>query len=111
MRTFEQLTSMEAINNFIHNNQLALLFVSQPNCSVCHGLMPQVQILMENYPEINLGHINALDVAEFAGQFSIFTVPVILLFVEGREYIREARIVHMDLFANKINKLVRNFMN
>jgi len=109
MREFIKLHSMEGIQAFILENQLTFLYISRPNCSVCHGLKPQVLKLMEQYPNIKLGHINADEVKEVAGRFSIFTVPVLLLFVEGKEYIREACIVHMDLFNEKLNKIYKNF--
>ncbi|MGJ9459522.1 thioredoxin family protein [Oceanobacillus sp. CF4.6] len=88
--------------------KLSFLYISRPNCSVCHGLLPQVRALMGKYPEIKLGHINAEAVEEVAGRFSIFTVPVLLLFVDGKEYVREARIVHMDLFEEKLDKIYEN---
>jgi thiol-disulfide isomerase/thioredoxin len=108
MRDFQELTSLDMIDSFINDHRLAFLFISRPNCSVCHGLLPQVQALMEEYPKIHLGHINAEEVSEIASRFSIFTVPVLLLFVDGKEYLREARIVHMDLFNERINKLYEN---
>lgn len=108
MRIFEELQSISMVNQFIEDHKLSLLFVSRPNCSVCHGLFPQVKELMVKYPEIKLGHIDATEVEEVAGRFSIFTVPVILVLIKGKEYIREARIVHMDLFDQKINKLYKN---
>lgn len=99
------LSNLDAIDDFIKKNKLAFLYISRPDCAVCHGLKPQVQKLMEKYPKIQLGHVNADEVESVAGRFSIFTVPVLLLFVEGKEYIREARIVHMDLLNEKINKI------
>lgn len=108
MQVFEELTSLTAINEFIKNHKLSFLFISQPGCSVCHGLFPQVEQLMANYPEIKLGHIDAANVTEVAGAFSVFTVPVLLLFVEGKEYIREARIVPLDLFEEKVRKIYEN---
>ncbi|WP_087974439.1 thioredoxin family protein [Oceanobacillus rekensis] len=108
MREFTELASIQSINNFINVNELSFLYISRPNCSVCHGLLPQVQKLMEKYPEIKLGHINAEAVEEVAGRFSIFTVPVLILFLEGKEYVREARIVHMDLFEEKLDKIYKN---
>jgi thiol-disulfide isomerase/thioredoxin len=108
MREFSELETLQAIEKFIVDNTLAFLYISRPDCSVCHGLLPQVKELMVKYPKINLGHIDASVVEAVAGRFSIFTVPVLLLFVEGKEYIREARIVHMDLLDDKINKLYKN---
>jgi thioredoxin-like negative regulator of GroEL len=108
MREFIELKTLQDVENFIEENTLAFLYISRPDCSVCHGLLPQVKELMVKYTKINLGHIDASVVEDVAGRFSIFTVPVLLLFVEGKEYIREARIVHMDLLDDKINKLYKN---
>ncbi|WP_010651862.1 thioredoxin family protein [Oceanobacillus massiliensis] len=108
MREFEELTTINHIEDFIGSHQLSFLYISRPNCSVCHGLLPQVRQLMGEYPEIALGHINAEAVEQVAGRFSIFTVPVLLLFVNGKEYVREVRIVHMDLFKEKLNKIYKN---
>ncbi|WP_249871427.1 thioredoxin family protein [Oceanobacillus saliphilus] len=110
MREFEELTSIDSAENFIKDNKLSFLYISRPNCSVCHALLPQVQELMEKYPEIKLAHINAQSVEEVAGRFSIFTVPVLLLFVEGKEFVREARIVHLDLFEGKLDKIYKNMV-
>ena len=110
MKEFKQLTSMNDIDQFIEQNQLSFIYISRPGCSVCHGLLPQVQSLMEKYPRIQLGHVDAEEVEAIAGRFSIFTVPVLLLFVDGKEYVREARIVHMDQFDEKINKIYENIV-
>lgn len=108
MREFQQLNSLNAINEFIQKHQLSFIYISRPGCSVCHGLLPQVQTLMKKYPGIQLGHVDAEEVEAVAGRFSVFTVPVLLLFVDGKEYVREARIVHMDQFDRKINKIYKN---
>lgn len=94
MSKFKSLSSLEEVNNFIDQNQLAFLYFTTSNCSVCHGLQPQIEEMMANYPKINAKHIDASLVPEAAGQFSVFTAPVLLPFVEGKEYLREARIVH-----------------
>lgn len=108
MRQFKILTELEAVEQFIQDNELAILYISRPNCSVCHGLLPQVKELMEKYPKIQLGHIDASEVEKVAGRFSVFTVPVLLLYINGKEYVREARIVHMDLLENKLDKIYQN---
>lgn len=101
IRHFKQLHDMADIEHFIQNHTLAMLYFSQPNCSVCHGLQPQVAELMTHYPNIQIGHINTDEIEAVAGRFSIFTVPVILLFVHGKEYLREARIVQLQLLDRK----------
>lgn len=105
MRDFEVITGIDSANEFIHRHKLAFLYISLTGCSVCHALQPQIGQLMTKYPEIRLGTINAHEVPEVAGAFSIFTAPVLLLFVEGKEYVREARIVHLDLLDEQIRKI------
>ncbi|MDI3477356.1 MAG: hypothetical protein PWQ59_881 [Thermoanaerobacterium sp.] len=41
-------------------------------------------------------------VLTFGAKFSIFTVPTVLLFAEGKEVIREARFISMDMLEEKI---------
>lgn len=105
MREFEQLTSVESANEFISHHQISFLYISMTGCSVCHALQPQVQKLLTKYPDIQMATINAQEVPAVAGSFSVFTAPVLLLYVEGKEYIREARIVHLDLLEEKISKI------
>lgn len=100
-----ELTSLTLVEEFIKDHQLSFLYVSRTNCGVCHALLPQLKSLLEEFPFIQLGYINADDVEEIAGRFSIFTVPALLLFVDGKEMIREARFVHMQALQEKISKI------
>ena len=107
MKPFQELITMDEIDAFITSNQLAFLFLSRPNCSVCVSLLPQIETVMENYPTIKTAYINTEVIPEVAGRFSIFTVPVLILFYEGKEYLREARIVPISPFNEKINRIVQ----
>lgn len=99
------LTTIEEVHALIEENQFSFLYISRENCSVCHTLLPQVKEVVLRFPKIQFAFINADDVEEIAGHFSIFTVPAMLLFIDGKEYIREARFVHIDELEKKINKL------
>ncbi|AST93664.1 thiol reductase thioredoxin [Sutcliffiella cohnii] len=99
------LTSIEMAQEFIEQHPLSFVYVSRTNCSVCHALLPQIEELLKEFPKIEVGFINADDVEEVAGHFSIFTVPAMMLFVDGKEMIREARFVHMEELRKKISKI------
>nr|WP_270181527.1 thioredoxin family protein [Alkalihalobacillus sp. CinArs1] len=89
----------------IQDETLFFLYLYGTNCSVCHALLPQVEEVMKQYPEIKCGKLNVHEVPEAAGEFSVFTIPVLLLYVEGKETIREARFVNMDSFASSIERI------
>lgn len=109
MTSFKQLTTLEEVDQFTEHHTLSFIYISQENCSVCHGLLPQVKQLLSKFPHIETAYIETNELPAIAGHFSIFTVPVLLLFVEGKEHIREARIVHMDLLEEKITTIYENF--
>lgn len=108
LSTFKDLHSLVEINQFIEENELAFLYFTTPTCSVCHGLKPQIEEMLKQYPEIKKANIDASEVREAAGQFSVFAAPVLLLFVGGKEYIREARIVHTQQLNEKIARIYEN---
>lgn len=100
-----EISSIEMFEQFIKNHRFSFIFLSRDECSVCHALLPQVKALLLQFPDIHLGHIDAGVVEEIAGKLMIFTVPVLLLFVDGKEYIREARFVHMQMLEEKISRI------
>lgn len=108
MGAFQNLTSLEDVNAFVKNNELAFLYFTTPTCSVCHGLQPQIEKMLEQYPEIRVAHIDSTVVPEAAGQYSVFAAPVLLLFVDGKEYIREARIVHTEQLNAQFARIYEN---
>lgn len=81
-----------------------LLFVKTDNCSVCEGLLPQVSALEEEYA-FPFYAVNAAQVPELAGQLSLFTAPVVILFREGREFARFARFVPMADLKHRMDEL------
>jgi len=111
MSSFQALTSMEEIEEFIEQNDLTFLYITMPNCSVCHGLQPQIENMLADYPKIQARTVDASEVTEIAGKFNIFTAPVLLLFVHGKEYVREARIVQTEAFEQKIARIYENMVD
>lgn len=98
------LTSKETIKELINNNKMLLLYFSNNTCGVCHVLKPKVEKLLKNYPEIKSYQIDLEKSLEIAAEYSIFTIPAILVFIEGKEIIREARFISIQDMESKINR-------
>lgn len=105
MKKIHELTNIKMTEEFLNNHALSFLFVSRPDCSVCHAILPKVRELLDNYPLIHLGHIDASEVEEVAEKFLIFTVPIMLLMIEGKEYIREDCFVRFDQLEEKLDQI------
>ncbi|WP_210366073.1 thioredoxin family protein [Bacillus sp. REN3] len=60
---------------------------------------------MKDYPKIEMALVNAEKVEEIAGYLMAFTVPVLVLYLDGKEYLREARIVQVEKLRADIGKI------
>lgn len=107
----KEVHSLESINAALTAEKLSLLYISRPNCSVCHALLPQVKGVLEEFQDVTSIHADAEEIPEIAGEFSIFTVPVIIVFVDGKEMFRKARFVPIDELHNQLSRLVKMLDN
>lgn len=107
----ERLDTIESIWQFINNNEMVLLYFSTDDCGICTTLLPKIEYMITNYPKIKSVHISIDDFPVASGEFSVFTVPSIIVYIEGKEIIREARFISMDLLEGKIAKYYAIFFD
>ena len=108
MNTFPKATSIDQVLRYIKENKLTFVYISKENCGICHVIQPQVQEMLTEFPAVKPIQVSADDIPEVASQFTVFTVPALLLFVEGKEVIREARFVVMEELHRKFQRVVEN---
>ncbi len=101
----EHLPSLDDIRRVIADESFVLLYLSRPGCGVCQALLPRIGDLAASVPGLTSFHIDLDEVPEAAGQLSVFTIPGILVFADGRESIREARYLSLDDLAARIRRL------
>lgn len=98
----EQLFSKQQVEAFVEHNPLTLLMLKTQNCSVCEAVQPKVTTLLEGYEHIAGAFVYMEDVPELAGEYMIFTSPVLLLLMEGKEVYRAARFILFDELTTQI---------
>ncbi|MEJ5351601.1 MAG: thioredoxin family protein [Melioribacteraceae bacterium] len=97
--TFEEATQ------YFRTHKIVLAYFSTDDCNVCKVLKPKVKELIENeFPMINFLYINVDESKETAAQYSIFTVPTIILFIEGKEHIRKSRYINLEELKSEIDR-------
>lgn len=107
MKKVHELTTIGEVDAFVEHHELSFLYVSSPDCSTCHALLPKLRELLTDYPLIHFGHIDANKVKEVAERFLILTAPVMLLMIEQKEYLREDRFVRFAILRGKLDQLYR----
>jgi thioredoxin-like negative regulator of GroEL len=108
MKDFTDLTTLEELQQLEADGSPAILYFSHQQCNVCKVLKPKIREMIENnFPQMMLYYVNTREHPDMAGQYSVFTVPTILVFFEGREYIRESRHISITAFQERLEKLYR----
>jgi thioredoxin-like negative regulator of GroEL len=97
--------SLAELKQTISENPFVLAYFSRPDCGVCTALKPKVQEMVDALDGALSRYVNLDLMPEAAGEYSIFTIPGILLFVDGKETIREARYVSADDLQRQMERI------
>jgi len=94
----------EYIEKLIEEEDMLLLYFGSDSCSVCVDLKPKVENILKKYNKINCVYIDMNENLKLSREFNIFTMPAILLYVDGKEVIREARYLSVYELEDKIDR-------
>jgi len=96
---------LEEFKNYINDNLAVLVYISTTECNVCKALRPKVEnMIQKEYPKIKFIYIESNKYPEIAAQYSVFTVPTLLVFFDGKESIRKSRYIGVQELSNNIER-------
>ena len=102
---FETINSFEELLKLKEKEPALLVYFSTEACNVCKVLKPKVGELIETgFPKIKAVYVQTDKIPEAAGQNQVFAVPTILVFFEGREYIRKSRNIGIGELQQEIDR-------
>lgn len=90
------MQTLELLNQTLNTNDAVMLYFSAPTCNVCHALKPKlVEAIRTEFPTFVIESIDIAETPEIASHFTVFTIPTVLIFFQGREFLRKSR--HMSV--------------
>lgn len=90
------MQTLDTINQTLNSNDAVMLYFSAPTCNVCHALKPKlVEAVTDQFPTFVIESIDISQTPEIASHFSVFAIPTVLIFFQGREFLRKSR--HMSV--------------
>jgi thioredoxin-like negative regulator of GroEL len=108
MKSFKTINSVEEAEEIISKNIAVLFYFSTTSCSVGEALQPKVAVLINNnFPKIKLINIDLNFSPKTAAHFNAFIEPTILVFFDGKEYIRKSRNVSIFNLEETIERLYK----
>lgn len=102
-----QQLSFKEFQETLKSQPVFVTYFSTPQCNVCKVLRPKVEELISKYNDIGFIYIDTELLPEIAGQFTVFSVPTIIIFTEGRENKRLSRSFSIDEIQDYLERLLR----
>ena len=99
-----ELKSKEDFFIFVSSNKPVLVVFSTHDCTTCKPVKEKVVNRFDGF--INTANIYLDCLKELAGELSIFNVPVVAIFFEGREVYRFVRVFSIDEIEKKLNRIL-----
>ncbi len=102
---FKEIDSFEIFLKMKAEEPALLAYFSTETCNVCKVLKPKVADLIQaSFPEIKMVYIQTDKLPEVAAQNQVFAVPTLLVYFEGREYIRKSRNIGIGELEREIER-------
>jgi thioredoxin 1 len=90
------MKTLSEIETIISNSPAVMLYFSAPTCNVCHALKPKLfEAVEQNFGQFELVSIDISETPEIASHYSVFAIPTLVVFLDGREFLRKSR--HMSV--------------
>lgn len=94
----------KTIEDLLKNKGITLLYFASPTCSACPAIKSKLEAELVKFPNISAYEIPPFNTEKILADFSIFTFPAILLYIDGKEYIREARYFSVEKLIRDIER-------
>lgn len=105
MKEYPTIKSLEEFRQIISGENSVMVYFSNDHCQVCKVLKPKVfHLVQKNYPKVSFFYVDTINNPEIAGQNTIFTVPVIVVFQHGKELLRKARTISLDEIMTELER-------
>ncbi|MGL5085104.1 MAG: thioredoxin family protein [Clostridium sp.] len=86
-----EVTEKAEILEIIQKNKMSIIYFSGTSCGACEVIKNKVEKILIEYPSIECAEVNGVINNALASHYSIFSLPILLLFVDGKETIRVGR--------------------
>ena len=99
------MNTIENIQQTIKGNLAVMLYFSAPTCNVCHALKPKLlEAINTNFKTFEIVSVDVSQEQELAAHFNVFAIPTVLIFLDGREFIRKSRHMSVDELIREIKR-------
>ena len=96
---------IKTLQDLISSKLGVMVYFSGERCNVCHALRPKVKELFDSkFPLVEQLFLDAHDNIDISAHFQVFSVPTLIVFLDGKEFIREGRSMSIAQLEEKLSR-------
>ncbi|MCW8944046.1 MAG: thioredoxin family protein [Sedimenticola sp.] len=104
MQTISSITQIDQLKSA---GALLILF-GGAHCGVCQTIKPKIESLMvDQFPDVELAYVDCEQSPDICGQHSVFSLPVIKMYIEGQMYFELVRGFSLMELTNQVDRIYR----
>lgn len=93
------------IKDYAADRTAVMIYFFNPGCVACNSLRPRVEEMAgQKFPEMDFIAVDASRNPLLTAEAAVYSAPAILVFFDGREYIRESRFISVNQLEEKISR-------
>lgn len=97
--------NLEELQQLVEDATIAVIYFSNDACNVCRILKPKIREMLDmQFPKAAFVYVDIEKSPVISGQYRVFTIPTIDIYVDGKEHARFSRNVTMHDFEAAIRK-------
>lgn len=94
------------IKNMIEKHEALLIYFFSPGCVTCNSLRPKVEeMTTTRFPNLKLLSVDASKSPLATSEAGVYSAPTIIVYFDGKEYIRESKYISVDQLEKKISRI------
>ena len=86
----KMIENQEALQKILRTHQIVVVQFGSECCAPCKSLQNKIMTWNQEHPSVCHAYVSVDDLKQLSAQMEVFTVPTILVYVEGRLTIRQS---------------------
>jgi len=103
---FDFIMKPNELRGKVNQSKGIVLYFKNDHCPPCIALRPKVEnLITRHFPKMDFEIVDTVLNPQLSNEFKVFANPTILIFFEGKEYIRKSKYISIQSLKNDIERL------
>lgn len=99
-----ELTISEKIEKYIIEEGLFIVYFTGQDCGACEVIKNKVKEIIKTFPKVKFIEVDGEHNPKLTAKYSVFSLPLLILYVDGKESLRISRTFSVNEFTEVLNR-------